>query len=323
MPALTGPEADATLEASLRGRDLLRLADLSPAEVLAILSEAARWKAVTPGSEQPLRGRTLGMLFRKPSTRTRVAFHTAVSQMGGQTVLLDPNELQLSRGETLADTARVLSRYLDGILIRTFAQEEVEELAHHASIPVINGLTDRTHPTQALADLLTLHEHFGTWRGLRLAYVGDGNNVCHSVMTAAALVGMDVAMATPPGYEPDPLEVQRARTLASRLGSRVEVGHDPRQAVAGAHAVYTDVWASMGREAEREERLRLFAPYRVDAALMTHAHPEAVFLHCLPAHRGEEVAAEVIDGPRSLVWEQAENRLHVFKGILALVLGPR
>ncbi len=319
MSGLLGAEAAGA--ADLRGRDLLRLADLSPAEVLAILGEAARWKSLPRGAEEPLRGRVLGMLFPKPSTRTRLSFQAAVAQMGGQTVVLDPAELQLCRGETLADTARVLSRYLDGILVRTFAQEEVEELARHAAVPVVNGLTDRTHPTQALADLLTLREHFGRWRGLRLAYVGDGNNVCHSLLMGAALVGMDVAVATPPGYEPDPAEVRRAAALAARYGGSVEVGHDPTAAVAGAHAVYTDVWASMGREEEREERRRMFAPYQVNGALLARAHPEAVFLHCLPAHRGEEVTAEVLDGPRSLVWEQAENRLHVFKGILSLLLG--
>ncbi len=314
--------ADAAGEVDLRGRDLLRLSDLSPAETLAILAEAARWRSLPRGAEEPLRGRVLGMLFRKPSTRTRLSFQAAVAQLGGQAVILDPEELQLSRGETVADTARVLSRYLDGILMRTFAQEEVEELARHASVPVINGLTDRTHPTQALADLLTLRERFGRWRGLRLAYVGDGNNVCHSLLMAAALVGMDLAVASPPGYEPEPEEVRLAAAVAAGSGGRVEVGHDPVAAVAGAHAVYTDVWASMGREEEREERLRIFAPYRVDAALMARARPEAVFLHCLPAHRGEEVTADVLDGPRSLVWEQAENRLHVFKGILSLLFRP-
>lgn len=313
--------ADAAGEADLRGRDLLRLSDLSPAETLAILAEAARWKSLPRASEEPLRGRVVGMLFRKPSTRTRLSFQAAVAQLGGQAVVLDPAELQLSRGETVADTARVLSRYLDGLLVRTFAQEEVEELARHASIPVINGLTDRTHPTQALADLLTLRERFGRWRGLRLAYVGDGNNVCHSLLMAAALVGMDLAVASPPGYEPEPEEVRLAAAVAAGSGGRVEVGHDPVAAVAGAHAVYTDVWASMGREEEREERLRVFAPYRVDAALMAKARPEAVFLHCLPAHRGEEVTTDVLEGPRSLVWEQAENRLHVFKGILSLLFG--
>lgn len=306
----------------LRGRHLLRLADLTPEEVLVVVATAAWWKARRgqPGLPRPLEGKTLGMIFAKPSTRTRVSFQAAVARLGGQALPLGAGDLQLGRGETVADTARVLSRYLDGILIRTFAQAEVEELAAHATVPVINGLTDAVHPTQALADLLTIHERFGRWRGLKLAYVGDGNNMAHSLMMAAAKVGMDFAAATPPGYEPDAAEVAAARAQAVLTGGGVSVGHDAREAVRGAHVVYTDVWTSMGQEAEREERLRAFQPYQVDAALMAAAAPDAVFLHCLPAHRGEEVAAEVIDGPRSLVFDQAENRLHVFQALLTLLL---
>ncbi len=321
-PAL-GTEASVDEAAeSLKGRDLLRVADLSPLQVLAVIRAAAAWKARRglPDHPQPLRGKTLGMIFTKHSTRTRVSFHAAVSQLGGQVVALGVNELQLGRGEPLADTAKVLSRYLDGILIRTFAQREVEELAAHADIPVINGLTDQVHPTQALADLLTIHERFGRWRGLKLAYVGDGNNMAHSLMMAAAKVGMDFVAATPPGYEPDPAEVERARAQAQFTGCRIEVTPDPLAAVEGASVVYTDVWTSMGQESKRDGRLRAFRPYQVTEDLMAAARPDAVFMHCLPAHRGEEVAAAVIDGPRSLVWDQAENRLHVFKAILELFI---
>lgn len=307
---------------SLRGRHLLRLADLTPEEVLVVVATAASWKARRgqPDLPRPLVGKTLGMIFAKPSTRTRVSFQAAVARLGGQALPLGASDLQLGRGETVADTARVLSRYLDGILIRTFAQAEVEELAAHATVPVINGLTDAVHPTQALADLLTIHERFGRWRGLKLAYVGDGNNMAHSLMMAAAKTGMDFAAATPPGYEPDAAEVAAARAQAAVTGGTVSLGHDAREAVRGAHVVYTDVWTSMGQDAERAARLRAFQPYQVNAALMAEAAPDAVFLHCLPAHRGEEVAAEVIDGPRSLVFDQAENRMHIFQALLTLLL---
>ncbi len=306
--------------AAFKGRHLLDLKDLTPAEVLQILAAAAEWKdrGSDPGLPQPLRGKTLGMIFTKSSTRTRVSFQAAVNQLGGQAIFLGTGELQLGRGETIADTARVLSRYLDGILIRTYDQREVEELAAHATIPIINGLTDQSHPTQALADLQTIHERFGRWQGLRLAYVGDGNNVAVSLMEAAAKVGMDFAAATPPGYEPDPARVASARADAAALGGRVTVCRDPFEAVREASVVYTDVWVSMGQEAEREARLRAFAPYQVNEALMAAARPDAIFMHCLPAHRGEEVAAAVIDGPRSAVFDQAENRLHVYKAILSL-----
>lgn len=307
---------------TLKGRDLLRLADLTSEEVALIVHRAAVWKAGKgmPDHPEPLRGKTLGMIFTKPSTRTRVSFQTAVCQLGGQAVALDVKELQWGRGETLADTAQVLSRYLDGILIRTYDQREVEELAAYAAIPVINGLTDRVHPTQALADLLTIRERFGRWRGLRVAYVGDGNNMAHSLMMAAAKVGMDFAAATPAGYEPDAAEVAAARAQARATGCRVELTHDPLRAVEGASIVYTDVWTSMGQEREQEERARVFQPFRVTEALMAAARPDAVFMHCLPAHRGEEVEAAVLDGPRSVVFDQAENRLHVFKAILELFI---
>lgn len=317
---LAAPAAPAA--APFRGRHLLRLADFTAEEILCLVTEAGRWKGFAPGPDhpRPLQGRTLGMIFTKPSTRTRVSFQAAVSRLGGQAAALQPGELQLGRGETVADTARVLSRYLDGILIRTFAQADVEELAAHSSVPVINGLTDLVHPTQALADLMTIRERFGRWQGLRLAYVGDGNNVAHSLMVAAAKVGMDFVAATPPGYEPDAGQVAVARAAAGVMGSRIELTPDPLAAVAGASVVYTDVWTSMGQEREREERVRLFQPYQVNARLMAAARPDVLFLHCLPAHRGEEVTDEVMDGPRSAVFDQAENRLHIFSAILHLFI---
>lgn len=308
-------------QGALKGRGLLTVADLSSEEVLLLVAMAGWWKERKGDvSHRPLVGKTLGMMFSKPSTRTRVSFQVAVNQLGGQAVALDAGDLQLGRGETVADTARVLSRYLDGILIRTFDQGEITEFAAHASIPLINGLTDQTHPTQALADLLTIHEHFGYWEGLKLAYVGDGNNVVHSLMMAAAKVGMDLVCACPAGYEPDPVRVAAARAVAAVTGSKIEIRSDPREAVSGAAVVYTDVWTSMGRERERAARLAALGPYQVNAEILGLAREDAIFLHCLPAHRGEEVSAEVLEGPCSLAFAQAENRLHVFKAILSLMI---
>lgn len=306
--------------ADFKGRHLLDVTDLTPAEILQIIAVAADWKARKgdPAAPRPLLGKTLGMIFTKSSTRTRVSFQAAVSQLGGQALYLGKDELQIGRGETLADTARVLSRYLDGILIRTFDQRDIEELAAHASIPVINGLTDQSHPTQALADLLTIHERFGRWQGLRLAYVGDGNNVAVSLMEAAAKVGMDFVAATPPGYELDARRVEAARAEARTLGGDVSVTHDPLEAVRAASVIYTDVWVSMGQEKEKEARLKAFQPYQVNEALLAAARPDVIFMHCLPAHRGEEVTAAVMDGPASAVFDQAENRLHVYKAVLSL-----
>lgn len=297
-------------------RHLLCLSALDTGEILEILALAEGLKAQGRTHGPLLAGKCFGMLFRKPSTRTRVSFAAACAQLGAQAVSLDPTELQLSRGETLADTARVLSRYLDGILVRTFAQEEVEELARHSSIPVINGLTDAVHPTQVLADLLTIREEFGRLEEVILAYVGDGNNVAHSLLQAAGKLGMHFRGAFPQGYQPRPDYVEEARASALRSGGSVTLTSSPAEAVKGAHVVYTDVWASMGQEGEREERLSAFQGFQITAQLLELAHPEAVFLHCLPAHREEEVSSEVLDGPRSRVWEQAENRLHLFKGIL-------
>jgi len=284
--------------------DLLRIADLSEGELHALLDLAGAMKAEPHARLDALRGESVACYFSKPSTRTRISFEAAAHRLGALPIMLRPDELQLGRGEPIADTARVMSSYCAAIVIRTFAQSDVEEMAAAASVPIINALTDDHHPCQALADLLTLRERFGDLAGLKLAYVGDGNNVARSLVEAGALAGMEVVLASPPGYELD------------------GAGADPRDAVAGAHAVYTDVWVSMGDEAERERRLRDLRAYRVDPALMALARPDAVFLHCLPAHRGEEVAAAVIDGPQSAVWQQAGNRLPTEQAALyALVTG--
>lgn len=289
--------------------DLLKISDLEPATVHALLDLAADMKTRPHGFVEALRGDTLVCFFEKPSTRTRVSFAAAAERLGMFPLLIRPDELQLGRGETVEDTARTLSGYAQAIVIRTFAQETVDRIAEAASSPVINALTDDHHPCQALADLLTLRECFGHLEGLRVAYVGAGNNVATSLVEAGALTGMDVVVACPPGYEP-------------RVDGATVV-HDPREAVAGADAVYTDVWVSMGEESEREERLRTMEPYRVDDALMAAARADTVFMHCLPAHRGEEVTADVIDGPRSVVWQQAENRLPTEEALLLALVSKR
>jgi len=306
----------------LRGRDLLRLHDFTPEEVSAILElagelkEKQKWNVPHPY----LQGKTLGMIFQKSSTRTRVSFEVAMYQLGGYPMFLSTNDLQLGRGETIADTARVLSRYLDGIMIRTYAQADVEELARHATIPVINGLTDLLHPCQILADLQTVKERKGDLAGLKLAYVGDGNNVCHSLLFGCAKVGMHISVASPDGYQPNEEIIRLAKQDATLTGSKMEILTDPVEAVKGADVVVTDVWASMGQEVEQAKRVHVFSPYQVNEKLVAHAKPDFIFLHCLPAHRGEEVAAEVIDGPNSAVWDEAENRLHAQKAVLTLLL---
>ncbi len=287
-------------------RHLLRVSDLQAESITALLDLAAAMKTRPHGFVEALRGDTLVCFFEKPSTRTRVSFAAAAERLGMLPVVLRPDELQLGRGETIEDTARTLSGYAAAIAARTFSQETVERLASASTVPVINALTDRHHPCQALADLLTLRERFGRLKGLRVAFVGAGNNVATSLLEAAALTGIDVTVACPPGHEP---AVEGAHVV-----------HDPVEAVAAADAVYTDVWVSMGEEEERELRLRAFEPYRVDAALMSAARTDAIFMHCLPAHRGEEVTAEVIDGRQSVVWQQAENRLPTEEAlVLALV----
>jgi ornithine carbamoyltransferase len=307
---------------NLKGRDLLSLHDLTPEELAAVLELAGELKEKQKQNipHPLLTGKTLGMIFQKSSTRTRVSFEVAMYHLGGYALFLNANDLQLGRGETIADTARVLSRYLDGIMIRTYAQADVEQLARYADIPVINGLTDLTHPCQVLADLLTIKERKGKLAGLRLAYVGDGNNVCHSLLFGCAKVGMDISVASPEGYKPRPEIVRLAEEDAKYTGSRVEIGADPVTVVSGADVVVTDVWAGMGQEAEQAKRVAAFLPYQINPALVSHAKPDYIFLHCLPAHRGEEVVDEVIDGPNSAAWDEAENRLHAQKAVLSMLL---
>lgn len=315
--------APQTLTVGLQGRDFISLLDWSTAELAHALRLAATQKAALRAGhpDQPLRGKTLGMIFSKPSMRTRVSFEVGMYQLGGQAIHLSQAEIGLGTRESVADVGRVLSRYVDGIMIRTFDQAQVLELAQHAEVPVINGLTDREHPCQALADLLTIQEHKGSLTGLKLVYVGDGNNVAASLLHAAAKFGMEMVVATPPAYVPDPAVVREAQAIALHTGASITVTHNLPAALRGADVIYTDVWTSMGQEAERAERLWDFAGWTVTGELMALAGPAAIFMHCLPAHRGEEVAAEVIDGPRSVVLDQAENRLHAQKAILTLVMG--
>lgn len=306
-------------DARMHGRDLLTLHDFTPAEVQGLVRDALDWKR-GGGDRRPLAGRSVALLFLKPSTRTRVAFEVAVAALGGHPVCLQGGEMQLARGETVGDTGRVLSQLVDAVVIRAFGHPDVEALAAAATIPVINGLTDLLHPSQALADMLTLLERFGRLDGLRVAYVGDGSNVCHSLCFAAAKTGFELRIASPEGYGPDPRVLEAARRDAAATGGAVVVGTDPRQAVAGVDAVYTDTWVSMGFEAGADARRTALEPYRVDAALMALAAPHAIFMHDLPAHRGEEVTDEVMDGPASVIFEQAGNRLHAAKAILAALV---
>jgi ornithine carbamoyltransferase len=303
-------------------KDLLAVSDLAPKDIANILKRSATLKKLLQQGKphQTLKGKSLGMIFEKSSTRTRVSFEVGMFQLGGQALFLSPNDLQIGRGELIADTARTLSRYLDGIMIRTFAQATVEELAHFASIPVINGLTDLHHPCQALADLLTIHEKRKKLRGLTLAYVGDGNNVANSLIQACVKVGMHFAIASPPGYELDAAIMKQAQAEGKLTKANVLATNDPFRAVRNADVVYTDVWASMGQEAEHAKRLKAFKGYEVDTKLMKAARRGALVMHCLPAHRNEEIAAEVIDGPQSVIFDQAENRLHVQKAVLDMLL---
>jgi ornithine carbamoyltransferase len=302
-------------------RHYLRVSDLLPTDLGVLLDLAHQFKWEPHGMGRLLADEVVGLYFDKPSTRTRVSFTVAISHLGGNAEMLGPGDLQLGRGETIEDTARVLSLYLRAFVIRTFRQGDVERFARAADIPVVNALTNEHHPCQALADLLTLREHFGTLHRLRIAYVGDGNNVAHSLMEAGALAGADVVIAAPLGYCPDPRIVEAATAAAEANNGRVSVVEDPYEAVAGANAVYSDVWLSMGdSEEEREARVAALRPYRVTESLVAHAREDAVFLHCLPAHRGDEVVPEVIDGPRSLVFEQAGNRLCTEQAVLAALL---
>ncbi len=306
----------------LKGRDFTKVADWTRDELLRTLDLADELKrAQAEGDEHRLLpGRTLGMIFQKPSTRTRVSFEVGIWQLGGMGLYLSANDLQLGRGETVRDTALVLSRYLDAIMIRTFAQADVEELARTATIPVINGLTDASHPCQALADVMTIRERLSRLEGVRLTYLGDGNNVCASLMVAAAKLGMHFVAAVPPGYEPAERALDAAQTAAEETGGSVVVLHDPRQAVDGAEVLYTDVWTSMGQEEEREGRLRDLQGYGISDELLELAEDDAIVLHCLPAHYGEEITEEIAHGPHSAVWDEAENRLHAQKALMALVI---
>ncbi len=302
--------------AALKGRDLLSLADLSANEVQELLQLAAQLKS----GEVNLRcNKVLGLLFYKASTRTRVSFSVAMYQLGGQVIDLNTSTTQVSRGEPVEDTARVLDRYLDILAIRTFEQQQLETFAHYAKIPVINALTDLEHPCQILADLLTVQERFGKLAGLTLTYLGDGNNVAHSLLLGCALVGMNVKIATPPGFEPNVEIVEKSRAIALPQ-TEIMVTHDPETAAKGTAVLYTDVWASMGQESESDSRIPVFQPYQVNEQLLSIADPEAIILHCLPAHRGEEITNQVIEGSQSRVWDQAENRMHAQKALLASLL---
>jgi ornithine carbamoyltransferase len=303
---------------SLKGRSFTRVADWSRDELLSVLDLADDLKARQARRDEHhlLPGRTLAMIFQKPSTRTRVSFEVGMTQLGGHALYLAAGELQLGRGETLKDTATVLSRYVDGIMIRTFEQDDVEELARHASIPVVNGLTDSSHPCQALADVMTIRERLGRLEGVRVAYLGDGNNVCASLMVACAKLGAPFVAATPEGYEP----AEEVVAIAREAGGEIELTHDPQAAAEGADVLYTDVWTSMGQDEERDRRLRDLDGFGIDQALVQRADDDAIVLHCLPAHYGEEITEDVLYGPQSAVWDEAENRLHAQKALLALVI---
>jgi ornithine carbamoyltransferase len=315
LPSGSGPQPP---------RHFLALPDLSRGELIQLLERAVGLKAGRVGTDRPLTGVTLALIFRKSSTRTRVSFEVGIHQLGGHGIFLSDRDSQLGRGEPIPDTSRVLSGYVDAIMVRTFGHAEVEEVAAHASVPVINGLTDRFHPCQLLADLQTVRECFELdpagprgWESLEVAWVGDGNNMANSWLNAARQLGFGLRLAVPEGHDPDPSTLEAARATG-----RIRLVRDPAEAVEGAHVVTTDVWASMGQEDEAEERLQRFRPYQVDEALFSRARPEAIFLHCLPAHRGEEVTAGVIDGPRSRVFQEAENRLHAQKALLLQLLRP-
>lgn len=307
------------------GKDFLELMSVSREELTGLLRLAAQLKLKQRRGivQHHLQGKMLGLLFQKPSTRTRVSFEAGMNQLGGQAMVLPMADIQLSRGESIADTARVLSRYLDGLVIRTFDHAIVEEWAREATIPVINGLTDLSHPCQALSDLLTIQEKKRGLRGIKIAYVGDGNNVTNSLIEASAKMGISIAVGCPPGYLPDQHIIDWARAEAQETGAAVDIHHDPHVAVKDADVVYTDVWISMGREREQARRLKTLAPYQLNERLLKRAKPDAIVMHCLPAHRGEEITAAVLDGPQSVILDQAENRLHVQKAVLVRLLSKQ
>jgi ornithine carbamoyltransferase len=307
---------------SMKGKSLASLYDLTREEIEQIFKKAELLKLqLLSGQEHPLlKGKTLAMIFEKPSTRTRVSFEVGMWQLGGYALYLGAGDLQLGRGETIADTARVLSRYADGIMARVFAHQTILDLVAHARVPVINGLSDYSHPCQGLADLFTVYEKKGRLSGLKLAYVGDGNNVAHSLIYGCSKVGMNIVLGCPKGYEPDPQVVSRGKEEARKTGCEVAVTNDPKEAVKGADIIYTDVWASMGKEKEHEERVRIMKPYQVNVDLVKGAKADYIFMHCLPAHRGEEVTNEVADSRNSVIFDQAENRMHTQKAVMALTM---
>ncbi len=306
----------------MKGKDLISIHDLSREEVDQILDTAHILKMKQKLGEiyHPLKGKSMGMIFQKSSTRTRVSFEVGMWQLGGYALFLSANDLQLNRGETIADTARNLSRYLDGIMIRTYAHQDVVDLAEYSSVPVINGLTDLLHPCQVLADLFSIREKKQNLEGLKMAYIGDGNNMAHSLMFGGAKTGMHVVICSPSGFEPDPEVTRLSRLDASKTGATITIQDDPVAAVNTADIIYTDVWTSMGQEEEYQKRLESFQRYQLNSALLEKAKEDVLVMHCLPAHRGEEITDDVIDGPRSIVFDQAENRLHVQKAIMALVM---
>ena len=304
-------------------KDLVSIADLSGEDIFALVRQAENLKERRKAGleDKPLAGKTLAMIMQKPSTRTTVSFAAGMVQLGGFPLLLNAQDMQIKRGETIADTAKTLSRFVDGIMIRANRHEDVEELARSATIPVINGLSDKEHPCQVLGDLLTILEHKGIaraedFRKIKLTYLGDGNNMCHSLLLAAATLGMEMTASCPPRYEPEKEFVQKAQSIAKSTGARIQLQSDPMAAVLNSDVLYTDVWASMGKDEERDHRKQIFMPYQINASLLAFAKPEVSVMHCLPAHRGEEISEEVLDGPRSIIFDQAENRLHIQKAIL-------
>ncbi|MEC0241435.1 ornithine carbamoyltransferase [Paenibacillus dokdonensis] len=316
-------QAEQLQHVNLKGRDLLELDDYTPAEIQYLIELAVELKRKQKNGEvyQPLKGKTIGLIFEKSSTRTRVSFEVGAFQLGAHALFLSKNDIQLGRGEIISDTAQVLSRYLDGIMIRTFGHHNVTDLAKYASVPVINGLSDLAHPCQVLADFQTVYEHKGTLKGLKLAYIGDGNNMAHSLMIGGAKLGVHVSIASPEGYEPDAEVVKQSREIAKETGAEIVVTRSPQEAVKDADVIYTDVWASMGFEEEQKIREAAFKDYQVDEELAKYAKNDYLFMHCLPAHRGEEVSAGVIDGKNSVIFDQAENRLHAQKALMAALMG--
>ncbi|WP_025684140.1 ornithine carbamoyltransferase [Paenibacillus maysiensis] len=316
-------QGGALQQINLKGRDFLELDDYSTEEIQYLIDLAIEIKRKHKNGEayQPLKGKTIGLIFEKSSTRTRVSFEVGMFQLGGHALFLSKNDIQLGRGEPISDMAQVMSRYLDGIMIRTFGHDNVVELARYASVPVINGLSDLAHPCQVLADYQTLYEQKGKLKGLKLAYIGDGNNMAHSLLIGGAKLGVHVSIASPAGYEPDPSVVAASREIAKQTGSEIVITQSPQEAVKDADAIYTDVWASMGFEEEQKERELAFADFQVNEELVKLAKPDYLFLHCLPAHRGEEVSAGVIDGPNSVIFDEAENRLHAQKALMVALMG--